>query len=310
MHAASPTVTIICLTELAKSDGPVPACLWCGASLAAAEASGRRLLRCGSCGSDTTWPAPSAAELDDAYTGWYRPQEGRFSGPGDALLRLTRASLARRIDERAPAGPILDVGSGEGTLVAAMESRGRTAVGIEREDDEIPLPDLPPEWAALIYWHSLEHLPHAGAEVATVSGRLAPEGVVFVSMPNRGSLQARLFGDRWLHLDLPRHLVHVPARALLARLREHGLRVERVSYLRGGQVVFGWLHGLVGSLPGGVNLYDAIRRPAARSDALERRRRLGALAAAALLLPLALVLAALEAALRQGGTVYVEARRV
>ena len=83
-------------------------------------------------------------------------------------------------------------------------------------------------------------------------------------MPNPDSLQARAFGDRWLHLDLPLHLVHVPAPALLARLRALGLRVERVSYLRGGQVVFGWLHGIVGLLPGHPDLYDAIRRPEAR----------------------------------------------
>ena len=93
---------------------------------------------------------------------------------------------------------------------------------------------------------------------------LEPGGVAVVAIPNPDSLQARAFGDRWLHLDLPLHLVHIPAPALLARLRELGMRIERVSYLRGGQVVFGWLHGIVGLLPGHPDLYDAIRRPEAR----------------------------------------------
>ena len=69
------------------------------------------------------------------------------------------------------------------------------------------------------------------------------------------------------------HLVHVPAPALLARLRALGMRVERVSYLRGGQVVFGWLHGLVGLLPGHPDLYDAIRRPEARARRSTPARR-------------------------------------
>ena len=123
------------------------------------------------------------------------------------------------------------------------------------------------------------------------------------------SLQARAFGDRWLHLDLPLHLVHVPAPALLARLRALGTRVERVSYLRGGQVVFGWLHGLVGLLPGHPDLYDAIRRPDARRRPMSGGRRLATLAAAAVALVPAAACALVEAGLRRGGTVYVEARR-
>ena len=100
---------------------------------------------------------------------------------------------------------------------------------------------------------------------------LAPGGVLVVAVPNAGSLQARLLGERWLALDLPRHLVHLPAEALLERLRSLGLTVERVSFWRGGQVVFGWLHGLVGALPGRPDLYDAIRRPEARSRPISAR---------------------------------------
>jgi hypothetical protein len=83
-------------------------------------------------------------------------------------------------------------------------------------------------------------------------------------VPNAASLQARLFGDRWLALDLPRHLVHISPPALLSQVEALGFRVERVSYLRGGQVLFGWLHGIVGRLPGHPDLYDAIRRGQAR----------------------------------------------
>jgi hypothetical protein len=131
-----------------------------------------------------------------------------------------------------------------------------------------------------------------------------------IAMPNPDSLQAKAFGDRWLALDLPRHVVHVPAASLLARLGDLGLRIERVGRLRGGQAVFGWLHGLVGWLPGRPDLYGAIRRPDARSAPMTAGRRLGALAAAVVLLPVAAGAALAEAALRRGGSTYVEARRV
>jgi hypothetical protein len=96
---------------------------------------------------------------------------------------------------------------------------------------------------------------------------------------------------------------------LIGRLESLGLRVERTSHLRGGQVVFGWLHGLTGALPGHPDLYAAIRRPEARHRPLSPMRRRATLAAAAVLFPAAAVAAGAEAAADHGGTVYVEARK-
>jgi hypothetical protein len=147
------------------------------------------------------------------------------------------------------------------------------------------------------------------ASLAAAAERLRPGGVLFVALPNAASLQARTFGDRWFALDPPRHLVHVPAPTLLNTVRGHGLRVQRVSYARGGQTVFGWLHGLVGSLPGRPDLYDALRRPDARRAPLPPGRRVLVLGAATALWPAAAAAAAVEVAARRGGSVYVEARR-
>jgi hypothetical protein len=271
-------------------------------------------LPCARCGAQTTWPAPTDAELERAYGSWYRPESGRFSGAGDALLRRLRGRLAARLDSIAPPGPVLDVGAGEGALLDALAARGRTAIGLERESRRADvlageLAEFDRPCAAVVLWHSLEHLRDAGDELGRAVALLEPAGVLVIALPNPASVQARLFGDRWLHLDPPLHLVHVPAPALLGRLRALGARVERVSYLRGGQVVFGWLHGIVGLLPGHPDLYDAIRRPAARRRQMPAGRRLTTLAAAALALVPAAACALLEAAVGRGGTVYVEARR-
>jgi SAM-dependent methyltransferase len=289
-------------------------CGWCGAALGPTGHDGFRTELCDVCGARTTWPMPTAAELELAYGSWYRPEDGRFGGFGDRALRALRGRLARRLDRIAPAGPVLDVGAGDGALLDALAAVGRDAIGLERHSDrpdvsEAALSDLDGPFAAIVFWHSLEHLREAGSELERAARLLAPGGVIVIAMPNPASLQARAFGERWLALDLPRHLVHVPAPALLARLRELGLEPTKVSYLRGGQVVFGWLHGLVGSLPSHPDLYDAIRRPAARQAALPPSRRLLALSAAAVALPVAAVCALTEAGLRQGGTVYVEAHR-
>jgi hypothetical protein len=291
-----------------------PKCAWCGRQLGSTAVRLAGRLRCADCGVANTDPRPTEAELDEAYEGWYRPASGRFSGLGDPLLRFTRGRLARRIDRIAPGGPVLDVGAGDGALLDALAALGRRGLGLERASSRADVragevAELDGVWAAIVFWHSLEHLPNPGAALDQAAAFVGGGGTIIVAMPNSESIQARVFGDRWLALDLPRHLVHVPSRALIERLRTLGLEVERISYLRGGQVVFGWLHGLVGVLPGRPDLYDAIRRPEARRRPLPGSRRLMVLASAVVLTPLAVLAAAAEIAVRRGGTVYVEARR-
>jgi hypothetical protein len=292
-------------------------CGWCGASLEDAERLPPRLARCEVCGTLTTYPRPSAEELDRSYAHWYRPEgERRFSFLGDAILARTRAGLANRVDEVAPPGPVLDVGAGEAWLVDALRARGRETVGLERAGHRADLRDEPVEavegdagWAAVIFWHSLEHLPKPRSAVDAAARLLADGGALFVALPNIASWQARVFGPRWLHLDLPRHVVHLSADALVTRLREGGFVIERVSYVRGGQIVIGWLDGLVGTLPGRLSFYQSLRRPGARAERISPLRRVAALVAGVVLLPVAALMSLAEIAARRGGTVYVEARR-
>jgi SAM-dependent methyltransferase len=292
----------------------VAACLWCGDSVNDSRLRLRGRVRCRRCGSQTTDPMPSSAELATAYGAWYRPDDGRFSGIGDSILRRLRGRSATRIDRIAPSGPILDVGCGDGTLIDSLQRRGREAIGLEREagrDDvlDLDISEVEGEYAAVIFWHSLEHLADPKGAVEHAHRVLRPGGVLIVAVPNVASFQARLFGNRWLALDLPRHLVHLSDRGLVDGLAEVGYEVERTSSVRGGQIVFGWLHGLVGLLPGAPDLYDAVRRPQARSRPMGRGERLYALGAAALLLPVGALAALMESAAGHGGTVYVEARR-
>jgi SAM-dependent methyltransferase len=303
-------------TAAPTAPGPASpqACAWCEQPLGADAERLPGRIRCSRCGAATTDPWPEGAELEAAYGDWYRPESGRrFAVLGDALLSRTRAALAGRLHEIAPAGPILDVGAGDGALLDALRARGRDVMGLEpdpRHPDVVDrsLDEVEGEWAAVVFWHSLEHLPNPGEAVREAARLLVPGGVVVVAVPNTASLQARVFGDEWLHLDIPRHLVHLPARALQARLRENGFDVERVSPLRGGQIAIGWLHGLVGALPWGLDLYQSLRAGGAQRAAIPAGRRLAAVAAGIALFPVALAASAAEVLLGRGGTVYVEAR--
>lgn len=297
---------------------PPSACAWCGAAFPAAATPAPGGLRCAACGVTTTSPWPTDAELAAAYAGFYRPASGRFSGPLDRVLRAGRSRLAARLHAIAPPGPVLDVGAGDGTLVDALRATGREAVGLEPYGSRADLVAAQPtdlvergeagRYAAVVFWHVLEHLRDPAPQLAAAARLLAPGGVLVIAVPNAASLQARLFGDDWLALDPPRHLTHLHPGALRSRLGDLGLTVARTSQLRGGQVLFGWLHGLVKRLPGHRDLYDAIRRPEAQQERLAGGARLRTLAAGALVAPVALLGVAVEVTTRRSGTVYLEAR--
>lgn len=291
-------------------------CAWCGHAFGADDTYRPGRIRCCRCGVATTSPWPDDAQLSAAYAPWYRPSGGRFSGLGDAVLRRTRSALAGRLDKVLPDGPVLDVGAGDGTLVAALRARGREAVGVDpyaaRNHPHVRagrLEDIDGSWSAVVFWHSLEHLRAPAEALAHAARLIVPGGTLVVAVPNAASMQARLFGDRWLALDLPRHLVHLTPAALLTTLADLGFAAEKVSYLRGGQVLFGWLHGLVAQLPRHPDLYDAIRRAGARQAASGPVFRAYTLAAGVPALPVAAIGTLLEVAARSGGTIYVEARK-
>jgi len=289
-------------------------CAWCDRRFDSTDEYLTGRVRCARCGVATTSPWPSDEQLSAAYADWYRPESGRFSGLGDKVLRRTRSALADRLHRILPPGPVLDVGAGDGTLVGAFMRRGREAVGLEPYASgphirNAEIEEVDGNWSAIIFWHSLEHLRQPARALGHAATLLSPGGRLVIAVPNATSLQARVFGDRWLALDLPRHLVHLSPPALLSKVEALGLRVERVSYMRGGQVVFGWVHGFVGKLPGHPDLYDAIRRSEARQATHNPVLRLYALTAAVAALPFALAATAVEVAARSGGTIYIEARR-
>jgi SAM-dependent methyltransferase len=293
---------------------PAIQCAWCEHVFDAGDQYLHGRVRCSQCGVATTSPWPTDAQLAEAYGHWYRPQGGRFSGLGDKVLHRLRATLANRLHKILPPGPVLDVGAGDGNLVEAFVRHGREAVGLEPYGSgphirQAEVEEVDGSWSAVIFWHSLEHVRHPARALGHAVTLVAPGGKLVVAVPNATSLQARAFGDRWFALDLPRHLTHISPAALVSKIQEAGLQVERVSYYRGGQVVFGWVHGLVGLLPGHPDLYDVIRRSEAQSIEQSLPMRLYALGAAVVALPVALVASAIEVAARAGGTVCVEARR-
>ena len=228
------------------------------------------------------------------------------------LFDRQRLSLVRLL--AAPGSRLLDAGAGRGRFVAAARAAGYDAVGIEPhapanagvrsasiEDAEI----APASLDVVTLWHVLEHLEDPAPALARIRTWLAPGGGLLVGVPNLQSLQARLGGERWYHLDVPRHRVHFTPAGLDALLGSHGFEVIGTRHVLLEHNPFGMWQSLVSRFTRNPSyVYNALKRNAllASSDLL----------VSALALPLAPVaaLAELGAGLAgRGGTVAVLARR-
>jgi SAM-dependent methyltransferase len=144
------------------------------------------------------------------------------------------------------------------------------------DDPGAVLPGMGP-FDAIALWHVIEHVPDPVRLLQAAAGRLAPGGALVVAAPNPASLQLRLFGPRWTHLDAPRHLQLIPAAALERLGAEHGLHAVLVTDTDPGSLgwnAFGWRYSLRNLLrPGsaGERLAAPARALTRLAAGLERR---------------------------------------
>jgi hypothetical protein len=81
----------------------------------------------------------------------------------------------------------------------------------------------------VVLWHVLEHLDDPELGLRRAVEALGRHGRIVVSAPNLDSLQARIGGRRWFHLDVPRHAVHFTRRGLVRLIERCGLSVTCVG---------------------------------------------------------------------------------
>lgn len=169
---------------------------------------------------------------------------------GAVLARLLPgfAALAERPVRGLPAGArVLDLGAGNGLFVAEACAWGLRAAGIELDEEGVAAGrkaglDLAVETAAeraarepggydaVTLSHVIEHVPDPVALLRDCAALLRPGGTVWIATPNLASAGHQRFGETWLHLDPPRHLVLFDAPSLKAAAAAAGLEDTRVLH--------------------------------------------------------------------------------
>ena len=218
-----------------------------------------RLVRCQKCGLIYLNPRPTREEMGQYYPPDYGPYAQDIEQAKGFLSNLTyRYGVAKRcrvITKRKRPGRILDVGCGTGHFLNGMKLRGWQTFGTEFSEEaaayarerfglevlvgELEEAEFPAAYFdAVTIWNVLEHLHDPLATLMEVNRLLKDGGLLVFSIPNWDSVDARLFGEFWVGLDMPRHLYAFPRPALEKLLAKTGFKTGEDGCFFGGHGLF------------------------------------------------------------------------
>lgn len=209
------------------------------------------VVRCKRCGLTYTNPRPTQAALARFYPDDY----GVFDPTPWQRRRMTlyHRRIARRLRRAVGGGQhvsILDVGCGSGDLLAQCSRFGWKCAGIEMNaaaaekgsvrhgldiqvgtDTSVQLLDV--SFDIIVLSHVLEHVLDPNATLDRMRNAMAPNGKLFITLPNCDSWERRRFGSDWYPWDTPRHLYHFTPETLSQMLNRAGFEIAQMRYLTG-----------------------------------------------------------------------------
>jgi hypothetical protein len=160
---------------------------------------------------------------------------------------------------------------------------------------------------ACVMWHSLEHLADPLAALKEIAAMLSPGGTLLVAVPNAEGAQARLFGERWFHLDVPRHLYHFGERSLREVVSAAGLTLARTWHQEWEYDVMGIVQSALNAVSPTPNaLFEWVT---GKSDPLPLPEAVKQLALGAGVGVVAVPATAAGTLMGQGGTLILAARK-
>lgn len=138
-------------------------------------------------------------------------------------------------------GKVLDIGASTGTMLEIFKDAGWEVWGVEPSKSAKVAKTkgikifqktfektTPPKsyFDVVILNHTLEHMSNPPLVLKKVKTLLKKEGVVFVDVPNFGSLSATIMGKRWPFILPEEHIFHFTHKTLRRVLEKAGFKVK------------------------------------------------------------------------------------
>lgn len=210
------------------------------------------LVRCRNCGFVYINPRPTVEEIGGFYPETYSSNDSETCGLAGFKIHgvhweKTMELRAQQLLRFKSGGRLLDVGCSTGLFLVYMRSRGWDVRGVEPRADAVraarekfgldvvagyieDAPFAPDSFDAITLNHVFEHVHDPRGLLKSIKKLLAPGGAVMIDVPNFAGLEARIFGERWIAIDAPRHLYQFTPRTLRAILEKNGFRVSEIFH--------------------------------------------------------------------------------
>jgi 2-polyprenyl-3-methyl-5-hydroxy-6-metoxy-1,4-benzoquinol methylase len=203
-------------------------------------------------------------EMKALYPPDYGPHQARprtKEGDLERFRRKVQAAPVLQIIRRelSPARRLLDAGCGTGAflndmkLLTGCEVYGvdvsNVAASTAKQDYGLSIfagsvheaPFASGYLDVITAWSYLEHVNDPSKVLARFCDLLRPNGCCVIQTPNADSFNARLFKEKWYHLDCPRHLYIYTPKTVTKLLEKSGLSVERIFYEKTSKGILGSL---------------------------------------------------------------------
>jgi len=142
-------------------------------------------------------------------------------------------------------GFLLDIGCGNGNFLKWHKDHGWNVFGIEINKDaadicrrnsldvfngdisDALIPYNTFDVVTLI--QALEHLYNPSATLKKVYDILKKDGLLLIGVPNFGCFDRKIYKDKWLALEIPRHLYHFEIPTLNKLLEINGFKIKKIK---------------------------------------------------------------------------------
>ncbi len=209
-----------------------------------------QIVACSDCNFLFTNPRPPASEIgqyyeSNEYISHHDDAKDLMSKVYNLVRDYTTQQKIKLLHHAVPGkGTLLDVGCGTGFFLskareacwqvhgtepdtqARAVAMGRVGEAIH-ENIEAPFFDSK-TYEAITMWHVLEHVHQLNETMDWLHQHLAPQGRLFIAVPNPESEDAQAYQENWAAYDVPRHLYHFSKKAISDLARAHKFKVVRI----------------------------------------------------------------------------------
>ena len=228
--------------------------------------------KCTHCKSLITHTEPDI-DLSKYYgDNYYNKKNGKFIFPVQKLFSYLHKKHAIQFYAKWKPKFVVDFGCGRGELLNELKNLGCKTYGIEAnnaanwilDNNEVKVEtyeifksktinEIKGSSDFVIFWHVLEHLSDPHEALRDAAQILKDNGILCISVPNIGSIQASISYKNWFHLDVPRHLIHFNMESLKDLVEEHGFKIIQIDSGDWYQNLFGWFQSLANIFSGSCN---------------------------------------------------------